>query len=159
MKCSYCHIAWCWICGKRIVDSELSIHYRWWNFAGCPNRMMDVDNQPHHGIKLISYRLLYFLLFITLGIPAIIVFLLGCIICFPFALCFMDMTGSGNNSGGMDNTRFTLSKYLINCEECCNITLLFCVTSPFWICIIYFLFYKLIGYGIYRLYKHLRNND
>lgn len=87
ITCSYCHISWCWICGRKIIDSELSVHYRWWNFLGCPNRMMDNDTNPFRGCHQIWYRILYFLVFAICGLPIVILFFVFSLLCLPFIFC------------------------------------------------------------------------
>lgn len=106
---------------------------------GCPNRMMDNNNNEYHGIKNYLYRTSYFLVFMILGIPVLVLFLLTSIVCFPCAFYFMYVTSS--------NGRIDFNRYLVNCEECCNVMILFCVTLPCWMC-----------YGVYRLIQYCKGN-
>ena len=84
MKCTSCGTSFCWLCGKKVEDSELPTHFQFWNIAGCPNKQFNENNG--------SWRQFFsnIVLFFVFGIPSVILtfaLFISCpCICIPVAL-------------------------------------------------------------------------
>lgn len=83
MKCTTCGTSFCWLCGKKVEDSDLPTHFQFWNIMGCPNKQFNDTNGSW--FQFFTTIVIFFLF----GIPSILIttlFFIACpCICIPLA--------------------------------------------------------------------------
>ena len=80
MKCPSCNTHFCWLCGAVVDDGAFPAHFRWWNLKGCANMQLDESDQPTSCTKW-GAKILSILQILVLGIPAVALTIVTCIIC------------------------------------------------------------------------------
>jgi len=80
MKCPSCNTHFCWLCGAVVDDGAFPAHFRWWNLKGCANMQLDESDQPTSCTKY-GAKILSILQILVLGIPAVALTIITCLIC------------------------------------------------------------------------------
>jgi len=80
MKCPSCNTHFCWLCGAVVDDGAFPAHFRWWNLKGCANMQLDESDQPTSCTKY-GAKILSILQILVLGIPAVVLTIITCLIC------------------------------------------------------------------------------
>jgi len=80
MKCPSCNTHFCWLCGAVVDDGAFPAHFRWWNLKGCANMQLDESDQPTSCTKW-GAKILSILQILVLGIPAVALTIVTCLIC------------------------------------------------------------------------------
>ena len=101
MKCPSCNTHFCWLCGAVVDDGAFPAHFRWWNLKGCANMQLDESDQPTSCTKW-GAKILSILQILVLGIPAVALTIVTCLIC-P---CFVPGCGRSARERVMDMVSF-----------------------------------------------------
>lgn len=110
MKCSACKTSFCWLCGKtvsrghslrvpwfprpvprphpQIDDSELPMHYAFWNLAGCTNQQMS-DAPSRGGAARCCNTATSLVATVLLGPPSLAIACACTVVCLP--CCFQSL--------------------------------------------------------------------
>ena len=130
MKCPSCNTHFCWLCGAVVDDGAFPAHFRWWNLKGCANMQLDESDQPTSCTKW-GAKILSILQILVLGIPAVALTIVTCLIC-P---CFVPGCGRSARERVMNMISFwgsalsTLIMLPFTCLGMLLVSLLYCFVA------------------------------
>jgi len=118
VKCTFCQKSFCWLCGNKVSDSTMPLHYQWFNLGGCANRQFGSD------VRItMAERFVNVLYAIVVGVPSTIVtaaVFVGCAcVCIPAGLSF---------DGGIVEFFLTMTSFVC---YAITVTTLVVVCAPF----------------------------